>query len=214
VSYPVFLQNDATSACGAELVFGIGPHYPDFVYFFIGSFLGGGIVLNSSVFVGRTGTAGALGPLPVRGRNGENRQLLEIASIFVLENLLRDHGFDPRPLWYSADNWIDFGEPLEIWIQDTAKALAQAIVASASVLDFSAAVIDGGFPGWVRERVVRATIKAAAELDLQGVVMPEIIEGAVGPQARAIGGASLPIFARYLIDQNVLFKEIEHAEGH
>ncbi|MDK4713074.1 ROK family transcriptional regulator [Rhizobium sp. CNPSo 4039] len=214
VSYPVFLQNDATSACGAELVFGVGPHYPDFVYFFIGSFLGGGIVLNSSVFVGRTGTAGALGPLPVRGRNGENRQLLEIASIFVLENLLRDHGFDPRPLWYSADNWIDFGEPLEIWIQDTAKALAQAIVASASVLDFSAAVIDGGFPGWVRERVVRATIKAAAELDLQGVVMPEIIEGAVGPQARAIGGASLPIFARYLIDQNVLFKEIEHAEGH
>ncbi len=214
VAYPVFLQNDATSACGAELVFGVGPHYPDFVYFFIGSFIGGGIVLNSSVFVGRTGTAGALGPLPVRGRNGENRQLLEIASIFVLENLLRDHGFDPRPLWYSADNWIDFGEPLEVWIQDTAKALAQAIVASASVLDFSAAVIDGGFPDWVRERVVRATIKAAAELDLQGVVMPDIIEGAVGPQARAIGGASLPIFARYLIDQNVLFKEIEHAEGH
>ncbi len=214
VQHPVLLQNDATSACGAELVFGVGPHYPDFVYFFIGSFLGGGIVLNSSIFVGRTGTAGALGPLPVRGRNGENRQLLEIASIFVLENLLRDHGFDSRPLWYSADNWIDFGEPLEIWIQDTAKALAQAIVACASVIDFSAAVIDGGFPHWVRERVVRATMKAAAELDLQGVVMPEIVEGAVGPQARAIGGASLPIFARYLIDQNVLFKEIEHAEGH
>ncbi|ENN86393.1 sugar transcriptional regulator protein, ROK family [Rhizobium freirei PRF 81] len=214
VTYPVFLQNDATSACGAELVFGAGAHYPDFVYFFIGSFIGGGIVLNSSIFVGRTGTAGALGPLPVRGRNGENRQLLEIASIFVLENLLRDHGLDSRPLWYSADNWIDFGEPLEIWIQDTAKALAQAIVAAASVIDFSAAVIDGGFPDWVRERVVRATIKAASDLDLQGVIMPEIIEGAVGPQARAIGGASLPIFAHYLIDQNVLFKEIEHAEGH
>lgn len=92
--------------------------------------------------------------------------------------------------------------------------MAQAIVAAASVIDFSAAVIDGGFPNWVRERVVRATIKEAAELDLQGVVMPEIIEGMVGPQARAIGGASLPIFARYLIDQNILFKEIEHAEGH
>ncbi|HEX8048952.1 ROK family transcriptional regulator [Rhizobium sp.] len=214
VPYPVYLKNDATSACGAELVFGVGPHYPDFVYFFIGSFLGGGIVLNSSIFVGRTGTAGALGPLPVRGPNGETLQLLEIASIFVLENLLRDHGFDPQPLWYSADNWIDFGEPLEIWIQETAKALAQAIVAAASVIDFSAAVIDGGFPDWVRERIVRATIKEAAELDLQGVVMPEIVEGMVGPQARAIGGASLPIFARYLIDQNILFKEIEHAEGH
>ncbi|AVA20205.1 ROK family transcriptional regulator [Rhizobium sp. LEGMi198b] len=214
VPYLVYLQNDATSACGAELVFGVGPRYPDFVYLFIGSFLGGGIVLNSSIFVGRTGTAGALGPLPVRGRNGETRQLLDIASIFVLENLLRDRGFDPRPLWYSADNWIDFGEPLETWIQDTAKALAQAIVAAASIIDFSAAIIDGGFPDWVRERVVRATIKAASDLDLQGVVMPEIIEGAVGPQARAIGGASLPIFARYLIDQNILFKEIDHVEGH
>jgi predicted NBD/HSP70 family sugar kinase len=213
VSYPVYLQNDATSACGAELVFGVGPSYPDFVYFFIGSFIGGGIVLNSAIFSGRTGTAGAIGPLPVRGKNGENRQLLDIASIFVLENMLREKGIDPQPLWYSADDWVDFGEPMENWIQDTAKALAQAIVAAASIIDFSAAVIDGGFPGWVRTRIVRATIDEAAKLDLQGVIMPEIIEGAVGAQARAIGGASLPIFARYLTDQNVLFKEIENAEG-
>ncbi|WHO73067.1 ROK family transcriptional regulator [Rhizobium sp. BT03] len=213
VSHPVFMQNDATSACGAELVFGVGPSYPDFVYFFIGSFIGGGIVLNSAIFSGRTGTAGAIGPLPVRGKNGETMQLLEIASIFVLENMLRERGIDPEPLWYSADDWVDFGEPMETWIQDSAKALAQAIVAAASIVDFSAAVIDGGFPHWVRSRVVQATIDEAAKLDLQGVVMPEIIEGAVGAQARAIGGASLPIFARYLTDQNVLFKEVDHAEG-
>ncbi|MBY3378398.1 ROK family transcriptional regulator [Rhizobium laguerreae] len=212
VSHPVFMQNDATSACGAELVFGVGPSYPDFVYFFIGSFIGGGIVLNSAIFSGRTGTAGAIGPLPVRGKNGETMQLLEIASIFVLENMLRERGIDPEPLWYSADGWVDFGEPMEAWIQDSAKALAQAIVAAASIVDFSAAVIDGGFPSWVRSRVVQATIDEAAKLDLQGVVMPEIIEGAVGAQARAIGGASLPIFARYLTDQNVLFKEVDHAE--
>ncbi len=212
VSYQVFLQNDATSACGAELVFGIGPSYPDFVYFFIGSFIGGGIVLNSSIFSGKTGTAGAIGPLPVRGKNGETLQLLEIASIFVLENMLRERGIDPQPLWYSADDWVDFGEPMEAWIQDTARALAQAIVAAASIIDFSAAVIDGGFPDWVRRRIVQATIYEAEKLDLQGVVMPDIVEGAVGAQARAIGGASLPIFARYLTDQNVLFKEIDNAE--
>jgi predicted NBD/HSP70 family sugar kinase len=212
VSYQVFLQNDATSACGAELVFGIGPSYPDFVYFFIGSFIGGGIVLNSAIFSGKTGTAGAIGPLPVRGKNGETMQLLEIASIFVLENMLRERGIDPQPLWYSADDWVDFGEPMETWIQDTAKALAQGIVAAASIIDFSAAVIDGGFPDWVRRRIVQATIHEAEKLDLQGVVMPDIVEGMVGAQARAIGGASLPIFARYLTDQNVLFKEIDNAE--
>lgn len=211
--YPVYLQNDATSACGAELVFGLGPSYPDFVYFYVGSFIGGGVVVNSALFVGRTGTAGAIGPLPVRNKHGETRQLLEIASICVLEKLLRERGIDPQPLYYAADQWIDFGEPLEIWIRDSAAALAQAIVAASSILDFSAAVIDGGFPDWVRARLVAATLEELKKLDLQGIVMPDIVEGAVGAQARAIGGASLPIFARYHIDQTVLFKEIENAEG-
>ncbi len=206
-SHPVFMQNDATSACGAELVFGVGASYPDFIYFYIGSFIGGGIVLNSALFSGRTGTAGAVGPLQVSDRNGKPQQLLKIASIFVLENMLREAGIDPKPLWYAADEWIDFGEPLENWIQLTAAALAQAIVSAVSIIDFGAAVIDGGFPGWVRERLVAATRKAAQDLDLEGVALPEIVEGAVGPHARAIGGASLPLFARYLTDTNVLFKE-------
>lgn len=208
VSHAVYLQNDATSACGAELVFGVGPSYPDFVYFFIGSFVGGGIVLNSAIFSGRTGTAGAVGPLPVRGKDGETRQLLDIASIFVLENLLKERGIDPQPLWYSADDWIDFGEPMTLWISETANALAQAIVAAASIIDFGAAIIDGGFPAWVRKRLVVATIEAVRRLDLQGVIIPDIIEGRVGSHARAIGGASLPIFAKYLTDQSVLFKEV------
>lgn len=209
IPYAVYLQNDATSACGAELVFGIGPQYPDFLYLFVGSFIGGGIVLNSAIFSGRTGTAGAVGPLPVRDKNGRNRQLLDIASIFVLENMLRERGVDPQPLWYSADEWIDFGEPLQAWIEDAAAALGQAIVAAASIIDFGAAVIDGGFPAWVRTRIVAATIEAVNRLDLQGVIIPDIIEGKVGSQARAIGGASLPIFARYLTDQSVLFKDLD-----
>lgn len=208
ISYPVFLQNDATSACAAELVFGVGPQYPDFVYFFVGSFIGGGIVINSSLFSGRSGTAGSVGPLPVQRRDGKTVQLLKIASIFVLENLLRDYGHDPQALWYSPNDWIDYGEPLEIWVRDSAAALAQAIVASASIIDFSAAVIDGGFPDWVRQRLVAATRDAVRDLDLQGVLMPEIVEGIVGHQARSVGGASLPLFSRYLLDQNVLFKEL------
>ena len=75
-------------------------------------------------------------------------------------------------------------------------------------MDFSAAVIDGGFPGWVRERLVKATQEEIGKLNLQGIQYPDIVAGEVGAQARAIGGASLPIFSRYLIDQSVLFKEI------
>ncbi|MGV1915469.1 ROK family transcriptional regulator [Rhizobium sp. 22-785-1] len=207
IEYPVFLQNDATSACGAEMVFGNGQAYPDFLYVFIGSFIGGGVVLNSALFSGRTGSAGSIGPLPVQGQDGKTVQLLKIASIFVLEDLLRARGIDPKPLWFSTDEWIDFGEPLEIWVRNTGAALAQAVIAAASIIDFSTVIIDGGFPGWVRSRIVQATRSALTSHDLQGVAVPDIIEGAVGSQARAIGGASLPLFSRYLLDQNVLFKE-------
>ncbi len=212
-SYPVYLQNDATSACGAELMFGRGKAYTDYVYYFVGTFIGGGIVLNSSVFTGRTGTAGAIGPLPVRDENGKTRQLIGVASIFMLENLLKERGIDPRPLWYSASGWTDWGEPLDRWISMSAEALAQAIIAAASIIDFPAAIIDGGFPEWVRTRLVSATRAALERYDLQGIIVPDIIEGLVGDQARAIGAASLPLFARYLTDQNVLFKELSSAEG-
>jgi predicted NBD/HSP70 family sugar kinase len=166
---------------------------------YIGSFIGGGVVINSALFSGRTGTAGAVGPLPVAGKDGKSTQLLKIASVFVLEKLLRERGIDPEPLWYSADDWIDFGEPLEIWIQDAAAALAQAVVSAVSVVDFSAAVIDGGFPPWVRARLLAATRKALQTLDLQGVTVPDLVEGTVGSHAprdrRRKPAALLPLSA-------------------
>ncbi|RUT80206.1 ROK family transcriptional regulator, partial [Mesorhizobium sp. M7A.T.Ca.US.000.02.1.1] len=69
--FPVYLQNDATSACGAELVFGQAGAARDFVYFYIGAFAGGGIVLNGRLFGGPTGNAGALGSMPVPGPDGK-----------------------------------------------------------------------------------------------------------------------------------------------
>ncbi len=62
-----------TAACGAELVFGQTKDVNDFVYFYIGSFIGGGIVINGSLYAGRSGNAGALGSMPVPGRGRKLR---------------------------------------------------------------------------------------------------------------------------------------------
>ena len=62
---PVYVQNDATSACGAELVFGRGERPKDFLYFYFGTFIGGGLVLNGQLFLGRSGNAAGVGPMPV-----------------------------------------------------------------------------------------------------------------------------------------------------
>ena len=207
VAFPVFMQNDATAACGAELVFGRGPEFADFVYFFVGTFVGGGIVLNHSLFSGRTGNAGAFGPMPVAGENYPPDKLIDHASIVVLERMLIEEGADPSVLWLQPDDWSGLGEILDIWIATTARSLAMAAASSCSVIDFQAVIVDGGFPADVRKRLVDAIRDETLKLDLRGINPPQICEGSIGTRARAIGGASLPLFARYLSDQNVLFKE-------
>ena len=40
---PIFVQNDMTAACGAELAFGPQDEPRDFLYFYVGYFIGGGV---------------------------------------------------------------------------------------------------------------------------------------------------------------------------
>ncbi|GIL02091.1 MAG: sugar kinase [Alphaproteobacteria bacterium] len=205
--WPVYIQNDATAACGAELVFGGHGGLQDFVYFYVGTFVGGGVVLNGSLYAGRTGNAGALGSMPVPGPDGRPVQLIDVASLVVLEWRLKADGIDPAPLWSSDADWRGFEGQAEQWLQPAAAALAHAIVAATSVIDFEVAMIDGGFPADIRARLVAATAAAFSRLDLQGIALPRLKAGSIGPIARALGGASLPLFDRYLIDQNTLMRE-------
>lgn len=203
---PSFVQNDATAACGAELVFGRGAELDDFVYFFIGNFIGGGVVLNQAVYSGRSGNAGALGSMPVVQQGHARTQLIDHASIAELENRLADQQMDTDLLWGGDSSWQSLNPVLGQWISDTAYHLATAIIASCAVIDFAAAIIDGGFPEHVRSDLVAATRGEIAKMNLQGITAPQILTGSIGSSARAIGGACLPLYSRYLLDQNVLFK--------
>jgi len=199
---PVYLQNDATAACAAELVFGKHPGLSDYLYLYIGTFVGGGVVLNGSIYSGRTGNAGALGPLPVAGPGGKPVQLLDRASIMLLERMLKSAGRDPSPLWNSPDHWEGFEDLAEEWIGIVARGLAQAIVSAAAIIDFEHVIIDGGLPVDVRAKIVGATRQEVSHYDLRGLEVPSILPGTVGHLARALGAASLPLFDKYLIDRN------------
>jgi len=203
---PAFSQNDATAACGAELVFGRGGKLNDFIYFFIGTFIGGGIVLNRAVFTGQSGNAGAVGSMPVVGKNNAVSQLIDHASVFTLEKTLRKHKRDPSALWLSPDDWSQYDDVLQTWISSTAEHLAMAIVSSCSVIDFSAVVVDGSFPAEVRSKIVSETQTELDKHNLQGITIPSLLEGQLGASARAVGAACLPLYSRYLLDHNVLFK--------
>jgi len=204
VPFPVFLQNDATSACGAELVFGRVNDLRDFVYFFIGAFAGGGVVLNGRLYSGPTGNAGALGSMPVPSPEGRPAQLIDIASLSVLEKRLKAAGKATANRWTELQSWHDAAAVADQWIVDAANALAYAIVSAASVIDFEAAIIEGWMPPEIRTRLTIAVRTALARIDAEGLKVPEIREGTVGCHARAIGAASLPLSERFLVGSNAL----------
>ena len=197
--FPVYLQNDATAACGAEFIFGSGHEFPNYLYLFIGFFIGGGVVLNGGVFTGPSGNAGAIGSFPLSDVDGNAVQLIDVASAAILEARIRAAGLDPSPMWNEADGWTRFADFIDGWIDDIAPYLAKAILGSCSVIDFSAIILDGGFPDNVRSRLVVATRKALGNLNLSGIIAPHIVEGTVGHQARAIGGACLPLFDKFML---------------
>ena len=205
--FPVFVQNDATAACGAELVFGTGPRPKDFLYFFIAYFVGGGLVLNGQLYAGRTGNAAALGSMPVPGPGGRMRQLISVASMSSLESYLAAEGEDFDGLWDTPPDWTMPAPILDRWIAEAAAGLAHATLAAATVVDIEAALIDGWMPTEVRARLAERIRIDLAGLNTAGIEPPRIAEGTVGAQARSLGAASIPLSQRYLVDQNAFLKD-------
>ncbi len=201
--YPVYVQNDATAACGAELAFGDHGGLQDFVYFYVGAFIGGGLVLNGGLYAGRTGNAAALGSMPVPDDSGGSAQLIDVASLVQLERSLVAGGLAFDAIGQPDDeNWVALGAPYRAWIERAGRGIAHAVASAAAIIDFEAAVIDGAFPPAVRSDLIDAVARALALLDLSGITPPRLVAGSIGPIARALGGASLPLFDRYLLEQH------------
>ena len=204
---PAFVQNDATAACGAELVFGTGERPRDFLYFYFGYFIGGGLVLNGQLFTGRSGNAAGVGPMPVPGLDGRMHRLLTVASLSVLAAAMEAAGENAEPLWEVPEKWSVSPGVLSDWAGKAAEGLASAILSATALLELDAVLIDGWMPATVRRQITLATQTAFARLDHAGITPPSIREGTIGPQARTLGAAAIPLSQRYLLDPAAMLNE-------
>ena len=200
MDFPVFLGNDATSACGAELTFGTTKAPADFLYIYIGYFVGGGVVLNGAVYAGRTGNAGAVGPFPVASHDGSSSQLVDKASLIGLERRLATQADGNVPLSRLVSEYTDAtNEVVEAWLDEAVKSLAQLILGACSIIDFPAVLVDGNMPAALRERIVARVTEELDEMPLSGLIRPDLIEGSLGAKARPLGAASLPLSNRFML---------------
>ncbi|MDQ2066141.1 ROK family transcriptional regulator [Xinfangfangia sp. CPCC 101601] len=208
----VCVENDATAAAHAELALGQGSRFRDFMHISIDSFIGGGLVLGGKVHAGPHGNSAALGPLPVSpstlsgaaARPARYSSLLHRASAYVLLNHLRACGLsitrvrDLEPLPKEAR------QPVQDWLDDCAAALAEAIIAITSILDPEAIIIDSILPRALHSDLVAQVQRRFSQAAPIGIVAPQILSGTLGPQASAMGAASLPISALLAPDSSIL----------
>jgi predicted NBD/HSP70 family sugar kinase len=200
---------DTAAACVAELVAGRGRSIGTFLYMFVDTFVGGGLVLDSHWFGGINGNAGAVGSLP-NGLSGNGQQppgqLLDIASLWKLEALYAESGVDVGA-WADAraltEPWL---ASTRTWLAEAAPALALAVNGAACLLDLEGVIVDGSFGRELLQALLPEVERALDRFNWEGATRPPVLPGTIGADARAIGGALLPLYAKFAPDRELVLK--------
>ena len=207
---PVEFVKDTAAACVAELVAGRGRSIKSFLYIFVDTFIGGGLVLDSHLRGGLHGNAGAVGSFPLRlshiDAQAPPAQLLSLASLFNLEARYRQQGLDETA---AADDRA-LTEPWRPhtmgWLREAGPAVAFTVNSAACLLDLEGVIVDGSFSPSMLAAMLADVELALDKYSWEGVARPAVLAGTVGSDARAIGGALLPLYANFAPDRDLFLK--------
>jgi predicted NBD/HSP70 family sugar kinase len=209
---PVEFAKDTSAACVAELVAGRGRSIQSYLYVFVDTFIGGGLVINSHLHGGMHGNAGAVGSIPLGLARGDAKsapeQLLSDASLFNLEQLFTASGLDEG----AANDGRALQEPWLThtcaWLDDAARAIALAIVSANCLLDLEGVIIDGSIDRLLLEKLLEAVEVSLDYYNWEGVSRPIALAGTIGSDARGIGAALLPLYANFGPDRDLFLKNL------
>jgi predicted NBD/HSP70 family sugar kinase len=207
---PVDQLKDTAAACVAELVAGNGRNIKSFLYVFVDTFIGGGLVIDSHLRAGAQGNAGAIGSLPLGLASPDvsqtPAQLLRLASLVTLEKRFIAAGLAPGAVSDEralTGAWRDITLP---WVQMAASAIALAVNSTACLLEIDGVILDGAFSRELLSLLEKELRTAMNRYDWEGVMRPELIKGSIGSDARALGGAYLPLYANFAPDRDLFLK--------
>ena len=207
---PVEFAKDTAAACVAELVAGRGRSIKSFLYVFVDTFIGGGLVIDSHLRGGLHGNAGALASIPLGLAKSDSKtapdQLLSDASLFKLEQLFGAAGLDEAASFDARALQAPWATHTRAWLDDAARAIALAINSATCLLDLDKIIIDGSCDRTLLEKLLEEVEISLGYYNWEGVTRPEILAGTIGSDARAIGGALLPLYANFAPDRDLFLK--------
>lgn len=207
---PVALCKDTAAACVAELVAGRGRSVHSFLYVFVDTFIGGGLVLDSHLRSGGTGNAGAIGSMSLGlgvAQGEPPRQLLSVASLFTLEKMYAAAGLDTAAVADKRAMQAPWLAVTQDWLALSAPGIALAAHNACALLDLESVIIDGSFSRELLAATLAQVDRALDRYDWEGLTRPSLMAGAIGADARAVGGALLPLYGSFAPDRGLFLKE-------
>lgn len=206
---PVEFAKDTTAACMAEMLQGHGRHVGSYLYVFVGTFVGGGLVLAGHIMAGSRGNAGAIGSMPMGMGDADCKppQLLQLASGWQLEQALEKAGFDPQLVHHDSIMDAAYAAFTAPWLAQASRALAMTVTSSAALVDLDAVVIDGSLGRSLIDALIQSTREHLQHYNLEGLHSPAVMAGEVGAHARAVGGSLLPLHTQFFPLKDIFLKQ-------
>ena len=199
-------MNDVPAACLAEMFLGNGNNHPNFLYIYLGTFIGGAIVLNGQLFNPDLKFTSSIGTIPIKNGSGY-KQLIEIASLNALEQDLRKAGFDSKLLIMEKELPPEVRRMFESWLEQALEGIKWSIVSVNSVINTNLIIIDAHLS---KNLLAEINIKLTNLLDgfqWEGTETVTIESGTIGKHARALGSAIIPFNSLYGLSQSTLLKK-------
>lgn len=210
---PVILENNASAAAIGEHWYGDGKLMKSFFYVYFGAGLGGGIVINGQLYSGYTGNAGELGyyPTPVFMESGgkyEHDHLGGYFNVPLLQEKLRELGFEASSIADLADLHKNKNEFVEKWLDDATRNLIPLILAVEYMFDPEAIFFGGRLP----ETMLRSMLNSIQEIMPEQRIArkterPKYKIASAGIDAAALGVASLPLYTSFAPQPRLLMKQ-------
>lgn len=194
---PVTLENDATAAAAGEHRWGAGAGVRNMVYLTISTGVGGGVVIDGSLYRGSMGNGGELGHVTIdwHGRLCRGCGRRGCLEAYVSGTSIAERAQEAGLGYLTAEDVAAAalaGEPgaKAVW-GETVEALACGVTSIVNLFEPELVVIGGGVSrsgeqliGPVRQRVRASTMKPAGE-------KADIVASAFGDRVGVVGAAAI-----------------------
>lgn len=198
LGFPVIMENDAMASAISEKYYGYGREHKSFYYIYLGSGIGGAMILNRQPYEGYSPNTGELGWITYNV-NHKPCPIGHFLGLDALYYFLNQHSIDVSTVAELSELYEQQNIHLWEWMNEAAECLNVAINSINSILGPEAILIGGHFPAAIIEHLlklleIKTTATQMAQPDRFIIDQAVIRYSLSGKLSSALGAATLPLF--------------------